>query len=105
MIGALCEDGYTINFYPRNVPPSKKWIAKGNSPTKSQIIFVLDALPGQYYTCGMYNLFISEKFLRASYAEKKYNTMVHAAHGLFRKKGSELPNFVVQEDYKKDRNC
>ena len=28
-------------------------------------------LPDQYYTCGMDNLFISTKFLRASYAETR----------------------------------
>ena len=39
LIDALCEDGYTINFYPRNVPPPKKWVEKGNSPTHSRIIF------------------------------------------------------------------
>ena len=36
LIDSLCEYGYTINFYPRNVPPTKKWIEKGNSPTHSQ---------------------------------------------------------------------
>ena len=29
-IDALCENGYTINFYARNPPPPKKWIEKGN---------------------------------------------------------------------------
>ena len=29
LIDAVCEDGYTINFYPKNLPPPKKWIEKG----------------------------------------------------------------------------
>ena len=43
LIYAVCEYDYTINFYLRNVPPSKKWIDKGNSPNHSQF-FMLDAL-------------------------------------------------------------
>ena len=58
LIDELCEYGYTINFYPRNVPPPKQWIGKGNSTTHSQIIFMLDALRDKYYTCGMDNIFI-----------------------------------------------
>ena len=57
---------------------------------------MLDALPNQYYTCSMNNLFISAKFLRAAYAETKSKTMVHI---IFWQKGRGLPNFVVQEDY------
>ena len=29
LIDAVCENGYTIKLYPRNVPPQKKWIVKG----------------------------------------------------------------------------
>ena len=77
LIDAGCEDGYTISFYPSNPPPPKKWIEKGYSPTHSQIIFMSDALPDQYYTCGMDNVFVSAKFLQVAYAETKYKTMVH----------------------------
>ena len=35
LIDALCEDGYPINLYPRNVPPPKKWIEKEKPPTHS----------------------------------------------------------------------
>ena len=58
LIDALCEDGYTINFYPRNVPLPKNFIDKGYSPTQSRIIFMSDALTDQYYTCGMDNTLI-----------------------------------------------
>ena len=58
LIDAVCEDGYTINFYPRDFPPPNKWIDKEYSPPRSQIIFMLDALPDQYNICNMENLFI-----------------------------------------------
>ena len=94
-----CEDGYTIKFYPRNDPPPKKLIEKGNSPTHSQIIFMLDALPDQYYTCGMENIFISEKFLRAVCAEKKSKTMLHCVCRKKRSWTNQL--FCTRKLYKK----
>ena len=56
---------------------------------------MLDAFPDQYYTCVMDNIFISAKFLRATYAEINSKTMVH---GYCQKQIRGLPNFVVQED-------
>ena len=101
MIDALCEDGYTINFYPRNVPPPKKWIEKGCSLTHSRIIVTLDALPNKYYTCGMNNLFISEKFFRAAYAKTKSQTMVP---GVFRKKFVDYPTLLYKKILQKIEN-
>ena len=46
----------------------------------------------------MDNIFISVNLLWAAYAEKKSKTMVH---GFFRQRGHGLPNFFVQEYYKK----
>ena len=77
LIDAVCEDGYTINFYPRNVPLPKNFIDKGYSPTQSRIIFMSDALTDQYYTCGMDNNLILQKFLRAEYTETNSKTIVH----------------------------
>ena len=62
---------------------------------------MLDDLPDQYYTCGMENIFIPEKFLQAVYVETKSKTMVH---GFFGQKYHAPPNFFVQEDYIKDKN-
>ena len=42
LIDSICEDGYTISFYPRNMPPPQKWIDKGYSPTQARILFMLD---------------------------------------------------------------
>ena len=61
---------------------------------------MLDALLDQYYTCGMDNLFISVKFLRAAYVLTKSKTMVH---GVCRVSGRGLPKYVIQEDCTKDR--
>ena len=101
MIYAVCEDGYTINFYQRNVPPPKKWIEKGYSPTQYQIDFMLDAFLDQYNNCGMDNMFILEKFLQVAYSEIKYKTMVH---GVFRKKGCGLPEFLHKKIIQKIKN-
>ena len=61
---------------------------------------MLDALPDQYYTLGMDNIFISEKFLQATYAETKSKEMVH---GVFRPKVHVLTKCFVQEDCTIDR--
>ena len=34
-IDEVCEEGYTINFYPGNLTPPKNWIEKGYSKTHS----------------------------------------------------------------------
>ena len=81
MIDAVFEDGDTINFYLMNVPPPNKWIEKGNSPTHSENIFVVDTLPDQYYTFGMDNIFISENSLQVEYTKTKSKTMVHGVCG------------------------
>ena len=101
LIDAICEDGYTYSFYPRNVPPPKRWVDKGYSPTHSRILFMLESLPDQYYTCGMDNLFISAKFLRGAYTDTKSKTMIH---GVCRTSGRGLPECVLQVDLSKDRN-
>ena len=51
-----------------------------------------------YLRCGQYSHFVN--VLVGSILRKKSKTMVH---GIFWKKGRGLPNFIVQEDYKKDR--
>ena len=51
-----------------------------------------------HYTCGMDNIFISEKFLLASYAVTKSKTMMH---GVCQQKGRGLPNFFAREYYTK----
>ena len=61
---------------------------------------MLDNLPDKYYTCGMDNIFIPEKFLWEAYSETKSKTMLH---GVFQQKGRELPNLFVKLDYSKDR--
>ena len=47
MIDSLCEDGFTISFYPRNLPPPKKWIDKGYSPTHARVLSMMDCLDGK----------------------------------------------------------
>ena len=95
LIDSICEDGFTIFFYPRNAPPPKKWIDKGFSPTHSRILHMLDHLPGKYYRCYMDNLFISARFLRGAYAVCSSKVMIH---GVCRKTGRGLLSSVFQVD-------
>ena len=62
LIDALCDDGFTMTFYFRNIPAPKKWIDKGVSPTHSRILFMFDQLKGTHFTYGLDNLYISAKF-------------------------------------------
>ena len=91
LVYSVCEDGYTINFYTSNFSPPNNWIDKGYSPTHSQILFMLYALPDQYYTCNMDNIFISENFLRSAYSETKSETIVH---GVCQNKIVDYPTFL-----------
>jgi len=49
MIDSICEDDYTISFYPRNSPHLTKWLQKDYSLTQSRIPHILDTLEGKYY--------------------------------------------------------
>ena len=62
---------------------------------------MLDALTDQYYTYGMDNIFISEKFLWAAYAETNYKTMVH---GVFRKIVVDYPTLLYKKILQKIEN-
>lgn len=97
MIDSICEDGFTISFYPRNSPAPTKWLQKGFSPTHSRILHMLDTLDGQYYRCGMDNLFISAKFLRGAFADCSSKVMIH---GVCRKTGRGIPSCILQADEK-----
>ena len=95
LIDSICEDGYTMNFYPRNLPPPKYWIDKGYSLAHSRILFMLDALKDKHHTCGMDNLFISTKFVRGAFSECRSKVM---AHGVCCTSGRGLPSCVIQEN-------
>ena len=62
MIDAICDDGFTITFYFRNIPAPKKVIDKGFSPTHARILFMFEQLKGKNFTYGLDNLYISAKF-------------------------------------------
>ena len=100
LIDSVCESGYTITFYPRNVQPPKKWVNRGYSPTHSRILFMLNTLKDKYHTCGMDNLFISAKFLRGAFVELDSKVMVH---GVCRLNGRGLPSCIFQTDHKNDK--
>lgn len=77
LIDSICEDRYTLSFYPQNMPPPMKWVNKGYSATNSRILFMLDTLKGQNRRYGMDNLFISTKLLRGSFVDCARKTLIH----------------------------
>ena len=81
-------------------PHQRSGLIRDTHQLTAKIIFMLDVLPDQYYTCGMENIIISANFLRLAYTETKSKTMVH---GFLRKTFRAIRNFVEKEDYKKDR--
>ena len=85
----------------QGIPPPKAWIDEDYSPTHPRILFMLDLLTDQFYTCGMDNSFISDKSLRAAYADTSSNATIY---GICRTSGRELPQSVIRQDYFKDKN-
>ena len=67
---ALCQEGYTYNFYYRNQPAPKKYLDQGHSPLHARVMWLFDGLKDKYHQCGMDNLYISAKFLAAALKHK-----------------------------------
>jgi len=95
LIDALCDDGFTMTFYFRNMPAPKKWIDKGFSPTHSRILFMFEQLKGELFTCGLDNIYISAKFCRAALTEISQKVMTH---GVCRTSGRGLPKSVLMQE-------
>ena len=100
MIDAVCDDGFTITFYFRNMPAPQKWISKGFSPTHSRYLFMFEHLKGKNFTCTMDNLFISAKFGQACLTEIPQQVMIH---GVCRTVDRGLPKCVIMDVEKTER--
>ena len=95
LIDALCDNGFTMTFYFRNMPAPAKWTRKGFCPTHARMLMMMEQLDGENFTCGMDNLFISVKFLRAALTEIDQKIQVH---GVCRNSDKGLPSCVIQQE-------
>jgi Transposase IS4 len=93
---ALCDNGYTYNFYFRNMPPPPKYINMGWSPLHARMLSLFDALEEPYHRVWMDNLYLSAKFCKGCF---KHDNKVLLA-GVTRKSGRGFPLSVLQEEVK-----
>ena len=91
---ALCESGFTYQFYFRNHPAPLKYLKMKLSPLHSRVMALFDSLHDRNHICGMDNLYNSATFCRAAYTHKK-RVMVH---GVTRKGMRGLPKCVIQQE-------
>ena len=78
---ALCEDGFTFQFYYRNEPAPVKYLRQNLSPLHARVMALFDTVKDKYHWCGMDNLYNSASFCRAAYCHE--NKI--AVHGVTRK--------------------
>jgi hypothetical protein len=93
---ALCQDGYTYQFYFRNEPAPAFFRKKGLSPLHSRVMALFDSIKDRYHHCGMDNLYNSVNFCKAGFANRNKVLI----HGVTRKGGRGLPSSVLQEEVK-----
>ena len=97
----IYEAGYTISFYPRNIPAPKKLVNTKYSPTHLRMLVMLDTLQEKYDTYDMDYLFISANFLRECYADTNEKAIVH---GVCCASGRFLTPIIIQVDNTKGNN-
>ena len=95
---ALCENGFTYQFYFRNEPPPKRY--KGMSPLHARVMALFDTLQDKYHSCSLDNLYNSALFCRHAFNHPK-KVMVG---GVTRKGMRGIPKCVVQEEQLSKKN-
>ncbi len=93
---SICQDGYTWNFYFRNVHPPKHYVDQGYSPTHACMLFLFDSLEKKNHIVGLDNLFMSAKLAWGAYTGIKQVKI----HGVVHKSGRGVPGCVLQETKK-----
>ena len=81
---ALCQDGFTYQFYFRNEPAPKRWKKLGLSPLHSRVMALFDTLKDDHHQCGMDNLYNSVAFCKAAFKHPKKVLL----HGVTRRGGA-----------------
>jgi len=90
----LCENGFTLAVYFRNVPPPDKYIKQGLSPLHARVMWLFDKLEDSHHRVWMDNLYLSATFCKAAY---NHTNKVLIA-GVTRKGGRGLPISVLQQE-------
>jgi Transposase IS4/SAP domain len=93
---ALCQEGYTYAFYFRNHPAPKSYLDQGYSPLHSRVLYLFDTLKDMYHRCTMDNLYMSVRFVAASYKHPKKVLVA----GVTRKGNRGYPKAALQEEVK-----
>ena len=91
---ALCENGFTYQFYFRNHPAPPKYLKMKLSPPHSRVMALFDSLTDRNHICAMDNLYNSATFCRVSFTHEK-RVMVH---GVARKGMRGVPSSVIQQE-------
>ena len=73
---ALCENGFTYQFYFRNHPAPPKYLKMKLSPLHSRVMALFDSLTDRNHICAMDNLYNSDNFCRVSFTHENM-VMVH----------------------------
>jgi Transposase IS4 len=55
---ALCQEGFTYQFYCRSQPAPKKYLGNDLSPLHARVMYLFDSLKENYHRCGMDNLYV-----------------------------------------------
>jgi Transposase IS4 len=92
----ICERGFTYAHYFRNDPPPREYIKKGMSPLHSRVLWLFDQLADNHHRVWMDNLYLSAKFVKASYNHPR-KVMIA---GVTRRNGRGLPMSVIQDEVK-----
>jgi hypothetical protein len=93
---AICDQGYTYNFYFRNAPPPEKYIKSGWSPLHARMLYMMEQLENKYHCMWMDNLYLSAKFVKGCYNHP--NKILLA--GVCRKGMRGVPECVIQPEAK-----
>ena len=97
---ALCQEGFTYQIFMRNDPTPKKYREQGLSPLHSTMMALFDTLEDDNHQCSMNNLHNSPSFCKAAANHEKKVL----CHGVAREGGRGLPNLVIQDEVKYNRN-
>lgn len=89
---ALCQEGYTYQFYMWNDPSPEKY--RRYSPLHARVMALYDTLVKEYHSCAFDNLYKSAMFCKELYGHPKYPLI----HGVARKGGRGIPSCVQQEE-------
>jgi Transposase IS4 len=93
---AICDKGYTFNFFFRNMPAPKKYLQQGWSPLHARMLSLFDCFQEKNHRVWMDNLYLSAKFAKGCFTHPQQVLLA----GVARKSGRGVPECVLQEEVK-----